>query len=107
MNFFEKWKNRETKKRLKEENIRLKREIDFMHTISQSNMVIVDKKVETLRVQEILSDFMEEIPVDIIKKRMICNLAEHLESFVEWKLEDDYGDMGNKVLTGTLYVISK
>lgn len=107
MNFFRKWKNRETKKRLKEENVRLKREIDFMRTISQSNIVIVDKKVKTLRVQEILSDFMEEIPVDIIKKRMICNLAEHLESFVEWKLEDDYGGTENKVLTGTLYVISK
>ena len=102
MNLIEKWKNRETKKKLREENIRLKTEIEMLNKIPKPPVCTVERNVQRIR-----SNFAirpnDVMTADYAKEKVKHDLVAYISPFIEWNLEDEYGTR-DKVLTGTLYV---
>lgn len=99
MNLIEKWKNRETKKGLREENIRLKRELEILYEVLSSA-----KKgdIQKLRAKHIVK---KGIPVECIKRELLYDFIEYLPDFVKYDFEkDEYGD---EICTATLHVMQK
>lgn len=83
MKFF---KNFKTKKQLREENERLK---FVLHRPQPINYV--EREVQKISSCMELSEYEIEVPIEIIKKRILHNLVDELESFVEWDIEDGVG----------------
>ena len=102
MNLIEKWKNRETKKRLKEENIRLKTEIKMLYKISKPPVCTVERNVQRIRSRFIIRQ-NDVMTADYAKEKVKHDLVAYIFPFIDWDLEDDY-ETGDKILTGTLYV---
>ena len=102
MNLIEKWKNRETKKKLREENIRLKTEIEMIHKIPKPPVCTVERNVQRIR-----SDFAirqnDVMTADYAKEKVKHDLLAYISPFIEWDINDDCST-GNKILTGSLYV---
>ncbi len=101
MNLIEKWKNRETKKRLKEENIRLKTEIEMLHKISEPPVCTMERNIQQLR-SEIAFHAGETIPVETIKRMLVNDLAKCIAKFVEYNFHD--GMNGDRIFSATLFV---
>lgn len=102
MNLIEKWKNRETKKSLREENIRLKAQVEMLHRIPKPQVCTIERNVQRIRSAfTIRQDDM--IPVDYVKEKVKHDLSAYISPFIDWDIEDDY-ETGDKILTGTLYV---
>ena len=99
MRLIEKWKNRETKKKLKEENIRLKTEIEMIHKISKPPLCTVERNV-----QKVCAKWTAKggVPIEIVKQELSHNLMKYLSGFVEYNFENDR--YGNTVYTAILYV---
>ena len=98
MNLLEKWKNRETKKKLREENIRLKAEMEA-HLKTPYPVCTVERNI-----QKVYATLVEKkiVPAEIVKQELLRNLMAYLSGFVEYEFEDDrYGDT---VYTAVLYV---
>lgn len=101
MNLIEKWKNRETKKKLREENIRLKTEIEaYMKT--PYPVCTVERNVQKVCAKRMVSEMERGIPSELIKHELLHKLSEHLSDFVEYNFENDR--YGNTVYTAILYV---
>lgn len=98
MNPIEKWKNRETKKKLREENIRLKAEIET-HLKTPYPVCTVERNV-----QKVCATCTAKggVPIEIVKQELSHNLMKYLSGFVEYDFENDrYGDTIYKAI---LYV---
>ena len=101
MNLLEKWKNRETKKKLREENIRLKSEIEtYMKT--PYPVCTVERNVQKVCAKWTLTEMQRDIPSEIIKNELLRKLSESLSDFVEYNFENDRH--GNTIYTAILYV---
>ena len=101
MQIIEKWKNRETKKKLREENIRLKSEIEaYMKT--PYPVCTVERNVQKVCAKRMVSEMERGIPSELIKHELLHKLSEHLSDFVEYNFENDR--YGNTVYTAILYV---
>ena len=101
MQIIEKWKNRETKKKLREENIRLKSEIEaYMKT--PYPVCTVERNVQKVCAKRMVSEMERGIPSELIKHELLHKLSEHLSDFVEYNFENDR--YGNAVYTAILYV---
>lgn len=98
MNLIEKWKNRETKKKLREENIRLKAEIE-VHMKMPYPVCTVERNI-----QKVYASWgaTERVPAEIVKQKLLHNLMVYLSDFVEYNFENDR--YGNTVYTAILYV---
>ena len=101
MNLIEKWKNRETKKSLREENIRLKAEIEA-HMKTPYPVCTVERNVQRIRSRFIIRQ-NDVMTADYAKEKVKHDLVAYISPFIEWNLEDEYGTR-DKILTGTLYV---
>lgn len=101
MNLIEKWKNRETKKRLRKENIRLKAEIEA-HMKMPYPVCTVERNVQKVFVKRMVSEMERGIPSYIVKHELLHKLSEHLSDFVEYDFENDR--YGNTIYTAILYV---
>ena len=101
MKLIEKWKNRETKKKLREENIRLKAEIE-VHMKTPYPVCTVDRNVQKVCVKRMHSDVERGIPSETVKHELLHMLSEYLQDFVEYDFENDR--YGNTVYTAILYV---
>lgn len=77
MNFF---KNYKTKKQLKEENKRLK--------IMLSRPVPVQFVERDVQKISACMTMDERVPVEVIKRQIVQNLAEELEPFIDWDFSD-------------------
>lgn len=101
MKLIEKWKNRETKKKLREENIRLKSEIEaYMKT--PYPVCTVERNIQKVCAKHMVSEMERNIPSEIVKHELLHKLSEHLSDFVEYDFENDrYGDTIYKAI---LYV---
>lgn len=105
MNLIEKWKNRETKKKLREENIRLSERNNILelelkrqcfkpiHTIDYFNK----KEIHTLKTSCVLRGE----PIEYIKREIQEGLFDQVCDAIEYDLHDE---LVGKVYTGTLYV---
>lgn len=101
MQIIEKWKNRETKKKLREENIRLKSEIEaYMKT--PYPVCTVERNVQKVCAKRMVTEMERGIPTEIVKHELLHKLSEHLSDFVEYDFENDR--YGNAIYTAILYV---
>ena len=101
MNLIEKWKSRETKKKLREENIRLKAEIDA-HMKTPYPVCTVERNVQKVCAKWTLTEMQRDIPSEIIKNELLRKLSESLSDFVEYDFTNDR--YGNRMFTAILYV---
>lgn len=102
MNLIEKWKNRKTKKSLREENIRLKAQVDMLHRVKPP-ICTVERNVQVLRVRFEVNRNERDMPAEYIKNECILQMAEYLKPFIEYDFHD-IRETGGRVYTGTLYV---
>ena len=98
MNLLEKWKNRETKKKLREENIRLKAEAEA-HLKTPYPVCTVERNIQKVYATWRATEW---VPAEIVKEKLLNNLMVHLSDFVEYDFENDR--YGNTVYTAVLYV---
>ena len=101
MRLNEKWKNRETKKKLREENIRLKAEI-VAHMKTPYPVCTVERNVQKVCAKWTLTEMQRDIPSEIIKNELLRKLSESLSDFVEYDFMNDR--YGNQTYIATLYV---
>ena len=101
MNPIEKWKNRETKKKLREENIRLKAEIET-HLKTPYPACTVERNVQKVCAKWTLTKMQRDIPTEIVKNELLRKLSESLSDFVEYDFMNDR--YGNQTYIATLYV---
>ena len=101
MNLIEKWKSRETKKKLREENIRLKTEIEMLHKIPKPPVCTVERNVQKIcSTFEVSKD--NEMPTEYVKERIKYDLISYISPFIEYDFCDSR--FGGKKIIGTLYV---
>lgn len=103
MNLIEKWKNRETKKSLREENIRLKAQVEMLHEIPKPPVCTIERNVQAVRVSFEFNRFDRDMPAEYIKNECILQMVDHLKPFIEYDFHDIRAT-GSRVYTGTLYV---
>ena len=102
MSLLEKWKNRETKKKLREENIRLKNEIEMIHKIPKPPICTVERNVQRVCANWTVTEIQRDIPSEIVKNELLHKLSESLSDFVEYDFTNDR--YGNRMFTAILYV---
>lgn len=100
MQIIEKWKTRETKKKLREENIRLKAEIEA-HMKTPYPVRTVERNVQRIRA-EMAFHVGENIPMETIKNILLNDLKKRLPQFIEYDFED--GINGDRIFAANLYV---
>lgn len=100
----EKWKNRETKKKLREENIRLKAQLDAILKMP-SPVVTVNRNIQRVKCSVEVSKMELEhgIPTGHIKTEIANKILECIMPFIEFDFSDTR-EHGGKIYTGTLYV---
>lgn len=101
MILIEKIKNRETKKKLRKENIRLKAEIEA-HMKTPYPVCTVERNVQKICASWMANELQRDIPSKIVKHELLCKLTEHLSDFVEYDFSDD--EYGNMIYKAILYV---
>ena len=101
MRLIEKWKSRETKKKLREENIRLKAEIEVRMKMPYP-VCTVERNVQKICAKRMITEMERGIPPEIVKHELLNKLSEHLSDFVEYDFENDRH--GNTIYTAILYV---
>lgn len=102
MNLIEKWKNRETKRKLREENIRLKTEIEVLHKIPEPPVCTVERNVQRVCANWTVTEMQRDIPSEIVKNELLHKLSESLSDFVEYDFANDR--YGNQTYIATVYV---
>lgn len=97
MNFF---KNFKTKRQLREEINRL----EFMlHRPQPINFV--EREVQKISSCMILGSREMEVPIEVIKKEVLHKMADELETFVEWDIEDGSDeDCYGKIIRANIYL---
>lgn len=114
MNLIEIWKNRETKKKLREENIRLteknknlEEQLSKVFTMNLSrptNIIREERNIHKLISRYLVrkGDFYErDMPVEYIKREIARNMLTELEHTIEY---DFYDTEIGRVYTGVLWV---
>ena len=101
MNLIEKWKNRETKKKLREENIRLKAEIDA-HMKTPYSVCTVERNVQKVCARISYSSMELRLPSETIKHELKRKLMENIKPFIEYDF--DKNGYGEENYTAILYV---
>lgn len=102
MNLIEKWKNRETKKKLREENIRLKTEVDLLHKIPKPPVCTIERNVQRIIAKKGIEIKHNNVPTEIIKDMLCEEMLNEIVPFVDFGFED--GENGCMIYTATLYV---
>lgn len=102
MNIIEKWKNRESKKKLREENIRLKAQLEVEYR-RPNPVSTIERNVQKVCVSWNPPRIGNDIPADIIKSELLHKLKDSLSDFVEYDFLDDEFT-GDRVYRATLYI---
>ena len=102
MRLIEKWKNRETKKKLREENIRLKVENEILSSIPKPAVCTVERNVQKVCARISYSGMELILPSEIMKRELHRKLMENIEPFVEYDF--DKNGYGEENYTAILYV---
>lgn len=102
MNLIEKWKNRETKQKLREENIRLQEENRCLRSIPRPNICAIERNIQKVRGCVEVNERNLSIPEEYIKREIVEKIIEFVLPFIEYDFRDN--GLGGKIYTGTLYV---
>ena len=102
MNLIEKWKNRETKKSLREEIIRLKAQMEMLHRVKPP-VCTVERNVQAVRTSFEVNRWERDMPVEYIKSECVRQMVDYLKSFISYDFKD-IRETGGRRYTGTLYV---
>lgn len=116
MSFIEKWKNRETKKKLREENIRLseksknlEEQLNRVFTMQykhSTNVIREERNIHKLVSNYLIKKgdcFEGDIPVEYIKREIANNMLTELEHTIQYDFYDT--DMG-RVYVGMLWAVT-
>ena len=101
MKLIEKWKTRDTKKKLREEYIRLKAEIDA-YLKTPYPVCTVERNVQKVCARISYSGMELSLPSEIIKSELHKNLMVNIEPFIEYDFEKN--GYGEENYTAILYV---
>lgn len=101
MNLLEKWKNRETKKKLREENVRLKTEIEVLREVTKPPVCTVERNIQRVAAERTFR-FEEYVQAENIKGMLISDLSKYLYDFVEFDFFNNRH--GGVVYSAELYV---
>lgn len=105
INAYKKWKNRETKKKLREENTRLKFEIENQKKKISSPTLLLSRE---MKIEKIGSSYEfsreSDLPVEYIKDQIKHDLMSYITPYIEYEFDDSTKMYGFKTLRGTLYV---
>ena len=101
MKIIEKWKSRETKKKLREENIRLKAEIESLMKMPYP-VCTAERNVQKICARISYSGMESRLPSGMIKYELKRKLMENIESFIEYDF--DKNGYGEESYTAILYV---
>ena len=82
MNLIENWKNRETKKSLREENIRLKEQVEMLQ-VPKLSVCTIERNVQAVRASFEVNRWDREMPAEFIKDECIRQMVDHLKPFIE------------------------
>lgn len=102
MILIEKWRKRETKKKLREENICLQAEIDMLHNIPKPPVCTIARNIQKVRGEVEVNEINHDVPEECIKHEISRNMIESLIPFIEYDFRDN--GFGGKIYSGTLYV---
>ena len=102
MNLIEKWRSRETKKKLRDENIKLKSKIETLERIPKPPVCTVERNIQEVRGCYAVPRDRADMPAEYIKRELINGLIEYVKPFVEYDIEDR--KMVGKVYIAKLYV---
>lgn len=104
MNIVEKWKNRETKKKLKEENIRLKEELKTTRNFNFP-VCTVERNIQRVSSEYTVNYFLQNtVPAEIVKEQLMKRMSVYLKNFMNFDFYTD--DDGNVVYVGNLYIVA-
>lgn len=116
MNLIEKWKNRETKKKLREENIRLteknknlEEQLSRIFTINlprPTNIIREERNIHKLISKYLVRKgevYERDMPVEYIKREIASNMLTELEHTIEY---DFYDIDSGRVYTGMLWAVT-
>lgn len=100
MNFF---KNFKTKRQLREE---IKRLEFLLHRPEPIHFI--EREVQRISSCMEISGYEIEVPTEVIKKRILHKMADELEPFVEWDIEDglDKNHYG-KIIRANVYLAKR
>lgn len=100
MKFF---KNFKTKRQLREENERLK---FMLHRPKPTNYV--EREVQKVSSCMELSRYEIEVPIEVVKKEILHRMADEIEPFVEWDIEDSLDkNCYGKIIMGNVYLAKR
>ena len=102
MNLIEKWKNRETKRKLREENIRLREQL-YIEYRRPNSISTIERNVHKVCVSWNPMQIGNNISADIIKSELLYRLKDRLSDFVEYDFLDDELT-GDRVYRATLHI---
>lgn len=104
MHLIEKIKNYKTKKKLREENIRLKAQIDA-NLKRPFQVMTVDRNIQKVKFSIEIGqmDLDRGVPTEYIKRQIVEGIAQYIQPMIEYDFVDMAG-YGGKIYTGTLYV---
>lgn len=106
MNLIEKWKNRETKKKLREENKRLKSILtayNWSRFINKKESEI--KKFVCIKTVQLDGLIDPDDAIELTKADIKANIMKEVIPFIEFSDSDDL--MGSKEIRETLYVVKR
>lgn len=100
----EKLKNRETKKKLREENVRLKAKLEA-NLKSSFPVVTISRNIQKVKFSMEVNriDLERGISTEYIKRNIVNGISEYIEPFIEYNFYD-YTEYGGKIYTGTVYL---
>ena len=105
MNLIDKWKRRKTKKKLREENIRLKTLIESNTKVQRIFEITEQKSIQNVRFSMEIkkSDLDKGIPDEFIKKQLSYGILEYIMPFIKFDFSDSI-EGGGKICTANIYV---
>jgi len=108
MNLIDKWKSRQTKKKLREENIRLKTLIESNAKVQRIFEITEQKSIQNVRFSMEIkkSDLYKGIPDEWIKKQLSYGILEYIMPFMKFDFCDSI-DGGGKIYTVNICVAAE
>lgn len=97
-------KNRDTKRKLREENIRLKARLET-NLKNSFPVVTVSRNIQKVKFSMEVNQMDLEcgIPTEYIKRSIVNGISECIEPFIEYDFCDS-AEYGGKIYTGSLYI---
>lgn len=97
------FKNFQTKRKLRKEIERLNFLLHRPEPIR-----FVEREVEKVCSSMEITDIPNEVPIEYIKNRIAHNLADELEPFIEWDIEDSSDKHRHgKIVKGSVYLAKR